>query len=198
MRTPPTVPVSPARRRAINELLDAFVPAAVERRDPVRALPLVTPAFREGQTRADWARGDLPVVPFRPRDERFHGWRLDYSYPNEMSIDVLLQPARSEQLGAISFTAVFKRAHRRWLIDSFVPAAIFAKEHKAPRILSEPDFTPSMTATGNSRLNAKWFLVPGALLALIVLVPAALGVAYLRRSRRAMRQYRATSPNSLV
>ncbi len=176
----------------IDNVLDTFVPAAVERRDPLRSLPLVTPAFRAGQTRADWARGNMPVQPFRARDHRFHGWRLDYSYPNEVSVDLLLQPAPTEQLGAISFTAIFKRTHGRWLIDSFVPAAIFAGKHKPPRILAEPDFTPNTaTPVGSARLNAQWLLVPAVLLGLILIVPAVFGIAYLRRSRRALRDYRA-------
>ena len=162
MRTPTSVPLTRPRRRAIDSLLDAFVPAAVERRNPVRALALVTPAFRAGVTRAQWARGDLPVHPFDARDSSFHTWRLDYSYEHELSVDLLLQPARRERLGAISFTAVFKRRHGRWLIDSFVPAAIFAPEHAPPRILAEPDFTPSMTTLGSARLDARWLLVPAA------------------------------------
>jgi hypothetical protein len=190
VRTPPTVPLTPARRRAINALLDTFVPAAVERRNPLRALEVVTPSFRTGVTRAQWARGDLPVHPFDARDSRFDTWRLDYSYEHEMSVDLLLHPAPTEKLGAISFTAVFKQHHGRWLIDSFVPAAIFAPEHEAPRILAEPDFTPSMTTLGSARLDARWLLVPAAVLALIVLVPVSIGVAHLRRSRRAMRRYR--------
>ncbi len=193
VRTPPTVPLASAKRRAINALLDTFVPAAVERRDPVLALSLVTAAFRRGQTRADWARGDLPVHPFDARGDRFHGWRLDYSYPNEISVDLLLQPAAKEKLGAIAFTAVFKRTHGHWLIDSFVPAAIFAPEHQAPRILAQPDFAPSMTTVGSARLDARWLLVPAAVLALIVIVPVGIGVAHLRRSRRALRRYRASA-----
>ena len=183
VKAPPTVPLTPPKRRAINGLLDSFVPAAVERREPTRAFALVTPAFR----------GDLPVHPFDARDERFHTWRLDYSYPNEISVDLLLQPAANEKLGAIAFTAVFKRARGHWLIDSFVPAAIFAPAHKAPRILAEPDFTPSMTTLGTSRLDARWLLVPAAVLALIVVVPAGIGIAHVQRSRRALRRYRSAT-----
>lgn len=192
-RTPPSVPLTPARRRAVNALLDAFVPAAVERRHPAQALSLVTPAFRAGQTRADWARGNLPVHPFDARDERFHGWRLDYSYPNEISVDLLLQPAAKEKLGAISFTAVLRRTRGRWLIDSFVPAAIFAPEQKVPRILAQPDFAPNPAPRGGSRLSSQWLLVPLGLLALVVLVPIGVGVAHLRRSRRAWRRYRSAT-----
>jgi hypothetical protein len=186
------VPMTPARRRAIGTLIDAFVPSAVERRAPLRALPLVTPAFRAGVTRADWARGTLPVLPYDTRGSHFP-WTLGYSHPREISVDVLLHPAPAEELGPIAFTAVFARRGKRWLIDSFVPAASFAPRKKAPRILAQPDFAPSMTTLATrGRLDARWLLVPGALLSLIVLVPVGIGVAHWRRARRAMREYKAS------
>jgi hypothetical protein len=191
VRIPKTVPMTPARRRAIDALLTTFVPAAVERRQPLRALPLVTPAFRSGVTRDEWARGNLPVLPFDARDSRF-AWTLGYSFPREISVDVLLHPSAKEELGAIAFTAVFKRQGRGWLIDSFVPAASFAPQKKAPRILAQPDFIPSMTTLETrGRLDARWLLVPGAILALIVLVPLGIGIVKWRNGRRAWRDYRA-------
>jgi hypothetical protein len=192
VRIPRSVPMTPARRRAIDALLTTFVPAAVERREPLRALPLVTPAFRSGVTRDEWARGNLPVLPIDARDSHFP-WTLGYSYANEISVDVLLHPSAKEELGAIAFTAVFKRQGRSWLIDSFVPAASFAPRKKAPRILAQPDFTPSMTTLDTkARLDAHWLLLPGAVLALIVLVPFGIGVSKWRRSRKAWREYRAS------
>ena len=184
--------MTPARKHAIGALIDAFVPAAVERHAPLRALPLVTPAFRAGVSRADWARGNLPVLPYDTTGSHFD-WTLGYSHPKEISVDVLLQPSAREQLGAIAFTAVFARKGSRWLIDSFVPAASFAPKQKAPRILAQPDFTPQMTTVGtHGKLDAKWLLLPAAILSLIVLVPVGFGVIHWRRSRRAMREYRAS------
>jgi hypothetical protein len=142
--TPPTVPLTPERRRAINAVLDAFVPAAVERRNPVRALPLVTSAFHSGISRKDWVRGKLPVLPYDARGAHFHGWTLDYSLQREVSVDVLLQPAATEKRGAIAFTAVFKRERGNWLVDAFIPAASFAPANaETSRILAQPDFRPS-------------------------------------------------------
>jgi hypothetical protein len=143
VRTPHAVPLTAERRAVINRLLDKFVPAAVERRDPLRALPLVTDAFRAGISRTAWAGGKLPVVPYDAAGAHFHGWTLDYSLAREMSVDVLLRPGAHEKRGAIAFTAVFKRPHRNWLIDAFIPAASFAPDN-APtkRILAQPDFAP--------------------------------------------------------
>jgi hypothetical protein len=143
------VPLTPERRHTIATLLDAFVPAAVERKDPLRALPLVTPAFRAGVSRAQWKRGELPVVPYDARGSKFNGWTLDYSLENEMSVDVLLQPGAHEKRGAFAYTAAFKRLHGKWLIDAFIPAASFAPSNaERSRILAQRDFTPAVKGAG--------------------------------------------------
>jgi hypothetical protein len=191
VRTPRHVRLTPARRQAIDRLLDAFVPTAVERRKPLRALPLVTRSFRSGVSRDEWARGNLPVFPYTPRGERFHGWTLNYSYPREISVDLLLHPAEKEQLGPLAVTAVFKQVRGHWLIDSFVAAASFSPEHKKPRILAQPDFTPFAETRGSAQLSKRWLFLPAGVLALALLVPLGFGVAHMRRSRRAWRAYRA-------
>jgi hypothetical protein len=186
------VALTAARRRAVNGVLDRFVPAALERRNLDVARRLVTSSFAAGVSDAQWRRGDIPVLPYKPRDTRFHGWRLNYSYAREISLDLLVQPSAREQLGAIAFTAVLKRTPRGWLIDEFAPAASFAPQEKAPRILAQPDFQPNMVqgAHTNGRLGASWLAVPVALLALIALVPLAFFVRSKLVDRRAMRNYR--------
>jgi hypothetical protein len=149
VHTPRLVPLTPERRRAINALLDEFVPTAVERKDPMRALALVTPAFRAGISRKDWVRGKLPVLPYDARGKHFHGWTLGYSLSREVSVDVMLQPAATEKRGAIAFTAVFKRKRNNWLVDAFIPAASFAPANaERSRILAQPDYRPTPTPGG--------------------------------------------------
>jgi hypothetical protein len=173
-------------------VLDRFVPSALERRNLEIARGLVTSSFAAGVTDAQWRRGEIPVFPYKPRDTTFHGWTQNYGYRNEVSLDILVHPSAEEALGAIAFTAVLKRKHNRWLIDTFVPAASFAKEKKAPRILAPPDFQPNMVTGQNdkSRLSASWLLLPAAVLALIVLVPIGVLLLNVRRNRRALLAYR--------
>ena len=121
------------RRQAVNRVLDTFVPAAVERKDPMRALPLVTPAYRSGTSRREWSRGELPVFPFHTSNGASTRWTLNYSYPQEVSIEILLHPAAKETLGAQAFTVVLKETKGRWLIDSFVPSASFAPRRRRRR-----------------------------------------------------------------
>jgi hypothetical protein len=52
-----------------------------------------------------------------------------------------------------------------------------------------------MTTVGmRARLDARWLLLPGAFLALIVLLPVGIGVAKWHRGRKAWRAYRAGYP----
>src|SRR6266542_3684084 len=78
------VPVSLRDRREINALLDAFVPAAVERRDPAAAYDLVTRTLRAVAPRAQWRTGDIPVSPFDAGGTEFHGWTVITSYPGSV------------------------------------------------------------------------------------------------------------------
>lgn len=204
------VRLTPATRRAIDALFDSFVPDAVERHDARRALPLVTHAFRAGVTNNEWLHGSLPVMPYDAVGRRFHGWTLIYAYPREISVALLLHPAPKETLGAVAFTAVLKKPGGRWLVDSFVPAASFAPQMSAPKkekphLLAQNDFMPAAstpssqavaaapTGRGTDSLSTTWLLVPGAILALLVLVPVGAGIAHVRRTRRAWRDYHAQS-----
>jgi hypothetical protein len=192
VNTPTTVPVTAKRRQAIDTLLDRFLPSALERRNLAALRTLVTPSFAAGVTDAEWQRGQIPVLPYKPRDSRFRGWVVNYSYANEVSLDVLVHPSAKEELGAIAFTAVVKRTHGKWLINELVPTASFAKEKKAPRILAQPDFQPNMVqgATNKSRLSATWLAVPAAVLATILLLPIVVLLLNIRRNRRAILAYR--------
>jgi hypothetical protein len=189
---PKDVKLTAERRGAVDRVLDTFVPAAVERQDPMRALPLVTPAYRSGTSNEAWKRGDLPVFPYAASNRDFHHWTLNYSYPREMSVEILLHPSARETLGPQAFTVVLKEAKGRWLIDSFVPSASFAPQEKKPKVLASPDFTPFADGRGSNRLSTTWLLLPAAVLALIVLVPIGIGLMKLRRSRRAWRDYHAS------
>ena len=187
--TPRTVKLTADRRHAIDAVLDSFVPAAMGRKKPLLALPLVTQSFRAGVSREQWSRGDLPVFPYSARGEQFHKWRLNYSYPREVSVELLFHPAPKETLGPMAVTAVFKQIGRRWLIDSFVTSASFAPEGKPAKVVAHPDFSPLAEGRGKAQLSTQWLLLPAAILALMVLVPIGFGIAHLRRSRRAWRAY---------
>jgi len=164
------VPVTPARRAELNRLFDAFVPAAVARRDPAAAYDLVTPSFRGGTSRAAWRRGDLPVSFYQPRGHTFHGWTVDASYPTTMSVQLYMLP-RNPKEGAVDYSIDLKRLHGRWLIDSLYqraeyPPTVAARRTKVPTNAKAPPATLFKQAKG----GLMWIIIL-AFFSLIVAVP---------------------------
>lgn len=124
---PRQVPLSQADRRAIDALLDRFVPSAVERRHPAAAWPLVTPAMRAGTTLREWARGEVPVVAYPARGRRFHNWVLQYSYRDVVGLELGLEPRPGAKVGAAAFQVELKRRRGVWLVDSIYLRAIYPR-----------------------------------------------------------------------
>jgi hypothetical protein len=184
------VPVSPEERREINALLDAFVPAAVARRNPGAAYDLVTQTLRAVAPRSQWRTGQIPVSPYDARGTEFHGWTVITSYPGDVTVDLTLQP-RTPKDGPAAFTVYLKRVRGRWLVDEFYRRTGYEPAASAPRPKTATVAAPTHHASGsNGRLGAIWFLVPLGLLALIVIVPLVVfGKGWLD-DKRVARRYR--------
>ena len=189
----PPIPVkmAPAERRAVIATAALFVETAVRRKHAERAYELVGPNLRGETTRDEWRDGDIPVVPYPVDDAR---WRFDYSYANEIGLQVAVFP----QPGAAVRPAVFNLslrsagagAKRRWLIDSWSPRG--GGGSRPSRSEGSPfrvDLAPQSASTS---LGVVWLLVPAALVALALLVPVALLVIERVRSRRAQKAYEAS------
>ena len=180
-----------ADRAAINRTLDAFVPSAIGRRDVAASYDLATPALRQGMTRAEWAKGDLPVYPFPVRGTRFHGWTIGTASRNTVELDLLVQsPPRSHQ-GATAYTIDLKRVGRRWLVDQVVPTATFAAPGNEARVKGPMDYTAGSGGSdaGESRLGAVWIAVPIAVVAAAIAAAAGFFAYSWRRDRRLARAY---------
>jgi hypothetical protein len=169
-------------RRAIDAVIGRFVSAGVERRDPLAAYALSTRALRRSATRAEWRRGALPVMPYKAAGPP--GWHLDYAYPGDAVIDVVLRPAKDEPTKrAIIYTAELKRERNRWLVESMVPSATFGDGTVYSRVDMGPQAVAS--APAKARLSKSWIYVPIGLIAgLVLLVPAGIGAGAWLRNRR--------------
>jgi hypothetical protein len=121
------VPLSPRDRRAINAVLDRFVGGVVTRRDPLAGWALATRRLRDDSTRAEWARGDVPVYAYPARGGQFHAWILDYSFRNSVGLELGVQPRRGAKIGNAAFEVDLKRIGGRWLVDSIYPRAIYPR-----------------------------------------------------------------------
>ena len=194
---PPEEPVavSPSRARVSAGLAVArrFIATAVARRDVGRSWDLVTPSLREGYTRAQWSRGDIPIVPYPVDTAR---WEIDYTFADEMGFKVALFPRRGEKTRPTVFNldlkAVRSGTGTRWLVEGFTPGIVRA----LPAGSSGPDrLLPNLgeRAAGEARLGAAWLAVPFAVLGLALLVPVVVGVTHWRRNRAAERAWRGQS-----
>jgi hypothetical protein len=181
------VPVTQARRAQVNELFDAFVPAAVERRDPGAAYDLVTPTFRGGASRTAWRNGNLPVSFYQPRGHTFHGWTVDTSFRTSMSVQLYLQP-RNPRVGPVDYSVDLRRLHGRWLIDSLYLRATYAPVVSAGRPKTPPKATaPPATLFRQAKGGLMWILIL-VFFSLIVAVPLGFFTVQWLSGRRGRRQ----------
>ena len=183
------VRLTAAERRAVNRTVVAFVRSGVTRKDSAAAWDLVTPAMRAGVSRKQWNGGELPVLPYPATIPDNPTWNVLTSYPGDLTIDLLVQPRRGSNRGPIAFAVELKKAKQRWLVDSMVPEQGFAPTPSGDKSAKgggeeEP---VSSRASGNRWL----FIVPGSLLALIVLVPLVFLLNNWRKHRAIERRYRA-------
>jgi hypothetical protein len=197
------VPLKAADRKRIDAVLDAFVPAAVERKDPLAAYRLATPELRKSATPAEWRKGNIPVYPY-PASER-RDWTLNFSFPRHVSLDLFIQPRPSADVGPIAFTVEVRRfGKRRWLVDSFFPTAMFpkpTKESGGGQPLAQPDLSPAnvkgTSQTGKARVSPLFFLVPVGLMGVAFLIPFVMFFRGKLREARAERIYARTPRGTL-
>jgi hypothetical protein len=176
-----------ADRLAINRTLDVFVNHAVKRSDIGASYGVVTPTLRGGMSRKAWSRGDIPVYPFPAKGTRFHGWTLSYVTRDEVAVDLLLYSRPETNLGGIVFHVYLHPAGRRWLVDSFMPAATFAPLGNKPKVTAITDFMPQAhdgKGAEPGRIDGIYAVIPFAVVALLLLAIAAWGLATVIRHRR--------------
>ena len=190
----PPIPIkmAAAERREVIATAARFVETAVKRDHAEEAYELVGPNLRNGTTLAHWREGDIPVVPYPVDDAR---WKFDYSYTDEIGLQVAVFPEAGENVRPMVFNmslrAVGAGGKRHWLVDSWSPRGGGGSGAARPNRTDGSPFRIDLKPAGSAStsLGAAWLLVPGALIGLALLIPAALLVVERTRSRRAQRAY---------
>jgi hypothetical protein len=183
-----------AQRSQADRTLHEFISAAVLREDPQAAWRLSSPELKAGVTRAQWDRGEMPVQPYPARIDKL-SWRVLKAYRDHVELDVLLFPQPKANVGPMSFAVEMKPAREHgWAVSYWYPrralvggAPVAGKPGKS----ATPAPAPAKPArdTTKGRLGHWFFVIPLAILSLIVVVP--LGVIFVTwyRGRRAYRRY---------
>src|SRR5215210_5290588 len=197
-------PVELSKRERARALATAanFVTHAVARRKVGLAYDLAHPSLRAGISRAEWSTANIPVVPFPVEEAR---WKVEYSYPDALGLQVLLYPTAKSRLRpelfAMELTPAGRGTAHRWLVSSWVPSGVMSGGGAAAAAPRSPGAggIPNLGATLQQRdapLDTRWLLAPLALLLVVPLVVLGFYVRSWRRGRRAEAAYRTAGPLS--
>ena len=173
-----------SKKQEVVHTAMSFVKTAVTGHDMAASWDLVAPDMKEGLTKADWAAGqDLPIIHY---PALFGRWRLQYSYADEIDLQVALfahLKQRRPEVFDVTLHPVKEGSHTRWLVSSFLPTPTQgggAGGSYRSKLFEAPN-PPTTT------LSARWLLAPLAVFALLPILLLALGV----RRWRGARLYRA-------
>jgi hypothetical protein len=167
-----------------------FLRTAVARKDLRHAYDLVGPELRGGMTRAAWARGANPVVPFAVA--KIHEWTLAYAYRNDVALDVGLVAKPSSDTVAKSFRIELRRARADapWKVVAWLPIGLSGPGNVKSARAGLEAAPPPLLAPRTTSLAAWWLAFPVALLSLAIVLPAAVWLRTWRVGRKAERAYR--------
>lgn len=182
------VPFSGKTARDAGRTISRFVQAAVLRRNLDEAWTLASSGLREGLTRLEWNRGDLPVVAYPADAVANIGWRLDYAFENDVVLDVMLTAKAGSGVGTGIFLIELKRRPKeRWLVDAWVPRKEFAAAAPAPAPKGSERRAARPVAVARpdngEQISRIWFALPLGILALVLLIPIGFAVGNLRARR---------------
>jgi hypothetical protein len=196
------VPLTGATKREIRRTLSQFITTAVARHNVDTSWDLAGPGLKQGLTRRDWARGDIPVQPYPAGRRGLGSWELvQFSYPRRVGLEVLLWPRRGAEIQPLSVEVdLVQGSNGRWLVDYWLPVKFRGGgEEPAPPAAGrtkrterpEREAAPREPPLGRvrSRANPLWWALPTAIIALVVTIPGVILLVQWRRNRRAEASY---------
>ena len=210
---PKNVPFTKAKQDEVSKVLREFILTAVDRRDVGRSWDISAPSLREGFTKKQWSNGNLPVVPYPAANKGLGRWSfVQYSYADTVGLEVFLFPKPGSGWSAMTADVeLVKGKDGKWRVDYWMPKKFHgppavAKAKAAPTKKAAPaKAAPAHRAAGKRRAappastvaapaeptkpGRAWWLIPIALISLIVLVPLGFGIGSWYRNRRAQRDY---------
>jgi hypothetical protein len=180
-----------ADRRAIDRLLDRFIPAAVDRRDAVTAWELAGPEMRQSSSLAEFRSGASPVPAYPAHETNYHHWRAIDVEKNAVVLNILVHPRNPKKLGDWVFSIQAVKDKGRWLVNRIYTIAVMNPPTRPATVTHElgpADYaTPPATqrSTGTATPSSHSYLLPVVgIVALVLLVPLLLGAGALLRARR--------------
>ena len=132
-RTPKHVPFTASDRRAVRNVLAHFIATAVARRDVSDSWDLAGPALRSGITRRQWAKGEIPIVPYPVSKHGQGAWSVvQYSYRNEVGLEALLFPKPCSGYSIATVDTTLVRRAGRWRVNYWMLTKFHGPGSTAP------------------------------------------------------------------
>jgi hypothetical protein len=118
-----TVPLPPEARQIAVQ----FIKTAVVRRNLRDAWAIAGPGIRQNLSLKEWMTGNIPVVPYPQAAVNESPVKVDWSYPNDVSLQVVMQPKAGSkekpQVFYIGLKKVGSGTDAKWLVDYWAPYA---------------------------------------------------------------------------
>lgn len=193
-KSPKTDVFTRAEQRQVRSVAVRFIRSAVFRKNVGDSFAITTSGLRQGESRAEWASGTIPIVPYPARAVETVRWRLNYSYADEVGLKVAFFPKPASGVDRQVFDIALQNhgtaAAPRWLVSYWAPSGGVQFSRADPRVRAD-------TAPPKPALGAIWLLVPvGVIVGGLVGVVAFLAVRGRIRHARATRLYRSSSSPS--
>jgi hypothetical protein len=119
-KQPKNVPLArEARRVAVR-----FINTAVARKNLAAAWEISGPGIRQDLTRKEWLTGNIPVVPYPAGAVDKAPIKIDWSYPNDALLEIILLPRDgANEKPQVFFIGLkkLKNGRGRWVVDSWTP-----------------------------------------------------------------------------
>jgi len=200
---PKNSPFTASEKQAVRQSLKEFITGAVAGENPSKAWDVTAPSLKQGTTRQEWIKGELPVVPYPAAKRGLGSWSfVQYSYTNSVGLEVFVFPKPGSGWSAMTADVeLVKERDGRWLVDYWMPKrfhgppALAASQLKKARKDARAKAKPKQRAAAEEepyqppRASHAWLALPIAILSLIVIVPLTVGLVYWYRSRKATRAY---------
>lgn len=110
----------------VKRVATAFILNAVARRDIAATYDITHVDMRGTMSRAEWAKGNIPVVPYPVEQVADDRWTVAYSLKDEALLEIRLFPAPGTKgINPLSFfiglVKVGEGADARWLVNYWAP-----------------------------------------------------------------------------
>jgi hypothetical protein len=199
---PKNSPFTASEKQAVRRSLKEFISSAVARENLSQAWDVSAPSLKQGVSRREWNRGELPVVPYPAAKRGLGTWSfVQYSYTDSVGLEVFVFPKPGSGWSAMTADVeLVKQPDGRWLVDYWMPKrfhgppALAASQLKKAQKEAKANKTKQRAAVEEEpyrppQASHWWLALPIAVLSLIVIVPLTLGLVYWYRNRKATRAY---------